>query len=93
MPVEFVYIKDPQASLDYSFDWTDWLGGGEYITGTSWTVPAGVSKVGSETFSTTISTCRISGGTIGNTYTVTCQISTNTGEVDQRSLNLVIQER
>lgn len=92
MPVEFVYIKDPGATLDYSFDWTDWLGSNETITATSWTVPAGLTKV-SETFSAYVSTCRISGGTVGNTYTVTCQISTNTGEVDQRSLNLVIQER
>lgn len=92
MPVEFVYIKDPGATLDYSFDWTDWLGASETITATSWTVPAGLTKV-SESRSDYISTCRISGGTLNTSYTVTCQITTNEGEIDQRSLQLVVQDR
>ena len=92
MPVEFSYIKDPQASLDYSFDWTDWLGTGEIISSSTWTVPAGLSK-GAEVTTSTVSTCRISGGSAGTNYTVTCQITTNTGEIDQRSLQLVVQER
>lgn len=92
MPVEFVYIKDPQATLDYSFDWTDWLGTGETISSTSWTVPAGLTKV-SEVATSYISTCRISGGVLGTSYTVTCQITTNLGEIDQRSLQLTIQDR
>lgn len=92
MPVEFVYIKDPGATLDYSFDWTDWLGASETITATSWTVPAGLTKV-SESNSSYVSTCRISGGTLNTSYTVTCQITTNEGEIDQRSLQLVVQDR
>lgn len=92
MPVEFVYIKDPGAILDYSFDWTDWLGTNETITATSWTVPAGLTKV-SEAFSAYVSTCRISGGTAGTGYTVTCQITTNEGEIDRRSLLLTVENR
>lgn len=92
MPVEFVYIKDPGASLDYSFDWTDWLGTNETISSATWTVPAGLSKV-SEVNTAYIATCRISGGTAGVNYTVTCQITTNQGEIDRRSLQLNVQNR
>lgn len=92
MPVEFVYIKDPGATLDYSFDWTDWLGDSETIIATSWTVPAGLAKV-SESYSAYVSTCRISGGTVGTSYTVTCQITTNEGEIDRRSLLLTVENR
>lgn len=92
MSVEFVYIKDPGATLDYAFDWTDWLGDGETITGTSWTVPAGLNKV-SESASAYVSVCRISGGTVGVNYTVTCQITTSEGEIDRRSLQLTVQNR
>ncbi len=92
MPVDFVYIKDPGATLDYSFDWTDWLGTGETIASTSWTVPAGLTKV-SETNTAYTSTCRISGGVVSTNYTVTCQITTSTGEIDRRSLQLSVQDR
>lgn len=92
MPVEFVYIKDPGATLDYSFDWTDWLGTGETITATSWTGDAGIT-LGAQTFSAYTSTCRISGGTAGSNYTATCQITTSTGEIDRRSLQLKVQNR
>jgi len=92
MPVEFVYIKDPGATLDYSFDWTDWLGANETVSSTSWTVPAGLTKV-SESNTSYTSTCRISGGVDGTSYTVTCQITTNLGEIDRRSLQLTVQNR
>ncbi len=92
MPVEFAYIKDPGAALDYGFDWTDWLGASETITGTSWTVPAGLTKV-SESFTAYVSVCRISGGAVNTSYTVTCQITTNEFEVDRRSILLTVQNR
>jgi hypothetical protein len=92
MPVEFAYIKDPGATLDYGFDWTDWLGTSETITATSWTVPAGLTKV-SESISSYVSVCRISGGAVNASYTVTCQITTNEGEVDRRSILITVQNR
>jgi len=33
--------KDPNADLDYGFDWTAWLGATDTITESTWTVPAG----------------------------------------------------
>jgi hypothetical protein len=92
MPVDFSYIKDPGATLDYSFDWTDWLGTGELLSTATWTVPAGLTKV-SEINSAYVATCRISGGVAGVTYTVTCQVTTDLGEIDRRSLQLVVQNR
>lgn len=92
MAVEFTYIKDPQAELDYAFDWTDWLGSGEALSGTSWTVPAGLTKI-SETYTPYVSVCRIGGGAVGTSYIVTCRITTNQGEVDRRSLLLTVDNR
>lgn len=92
MPVEFAYIKDPGATLDYAFDWTDWLGTGETITASSWTVPAGLTNVG-VTFSAYASVCRISGGSVNTSYTVTCQITTSDGEIDRRSMLITVENR
>ena len=33
--------KDPNADLDYGFDWTAWLGATDTITESTWVVPSG----------------------------------------------------
>jgi hypothetical protein len=73
----------PTAVLTASFDWTGFLAllPGDTIDTFSVTAEAGVtlgtpSRVGSEIF------VRISGGTAGTTYRVTCTVTTGGGESD-----------
>lgn len=63
--------------LSYTFNWTSWLNG-DTIASSTWTVPAGVTKVSSAN-TTTTTTVKLAGGTVGTSYTITNTIVTNTG--------------
>jgi hypothetical protein len=86
-------LKDPDATLDFAVEWTDWLAG-ENDTGASavWIVPAGLTKV-SESFVGGKHTIRLSGGTDGSDYAVTSRITTTGGEVDDRTLRITVRQR
>lgn len=86
------FLKDPDATLDYTFDWSAWLNGGDTITGSSWIVPAGVT-VGTDTHTGQRATAFISGGTLGATYSCVNRIVTANGLTDDRTLILVVVER
>lgn len=87
--------KDPDAVLDYSFDWTDWLNAGELIDSHVVTVD-GVTK-DSDTRSGAIVTAWVSGGAaiVGQMASVTCKITTNSvpARTEQRTVYLRIRER
>jgi hypothetical protein len=84
-------MKDPNAVLDYSVDWTRWLNG-DTIATSAWTVPAGLTKV-SDTSTTKAATVWLSGGTIGQSYTVTNRITTAGGRTEDRSFDVKIADR
>lgn len=90
------YIKDPQATLDYEFDWAPWLGT-DYITESNWDIsPTGSANivVGSETIPTNKTTrCFIEGGDVGDEYILTNTITTVGQRTDERSIKIRIQER
>lgn len=86
------YVKDPQAVLDYIFDWEPWLAGDE-ITGSTWTVPTGLTNVGADTPSVTTTRIFLSGGAVGENYTVTNTINTQGGRTDERSMEIKVRER
>ncbi|MCC6366857.1 MAG: hypothetical protein IT165_25325 [Bryobacterales bacterium] len=85
------HIKDPNAVLDYSVDWTRWLNGDSIAT-SDWTVPVGLTEV-TDTHTGTKATVWLSGGTVGATYTVTNRITTTGGRTDDRSFDVKIAER
>ena len=85
------YQKDPDAVLDYTIDWSSWLGD-DTISASSWTVPSGLTK-DSDSNTTTAATVWLSGGTEGVIYTVTNQITTAGGRTDERSIKILVVER
>ncbi len=89
MPRSFTH--DPDAVLDYLFDWSDWLGAD---TIASHTVTAGTGlTVDSSTATTTAVTVWLSGGSVGQSYAVTCHIVTAAGREDDRTATITVQER
>ncbi|GGR51974.1 phage fiber-tail adaptor protein [Streptomyces roseolus] len=85
--------KDPQAVLDWMFDWSNWLAAGESISGTPVvTVDSGLTK-DSQSNTTTKVTCWLSGGTLGATYKVACRITTNQGRTDERTIAIRVTDR
>jgi len=89
-----VFKKSPEAELDYSFDWTDWLTAGEVIASSDWIIPSGlIEEASSSTGQLTV--VWLSGGTFGETYTVTNRITTNSSprRTDTRSIKIQVTTR
>lgn len=88
--------KDPQAVLDYSIAFGDWLATGETISSATWVATvydidstdstASVTVEG-KTY-TAVHTVWLSGGTEGQTGVVTCRITTSAGRTEDRSFKL-----
>ena len=86
------FIKDPDATLDFVFDWSDWLATGETIASQDVTVEDGLTK-GSVTESSGQVTVRLSGGTVNTRYSVACKITTSSGQIDERTMSILVKNR
>lgn len=89
---ENLFEKDPNATLDYVWDWTDWLEVGETIQSFALTIPLGLTLVSSSNTTTTVSAW-VSGGTVLIGYALICRITTTDGRVDDRTLYIACHER
>ena len=85
------FPKDPNAVLDYAFDWTAWLAAGETIT--TATITATGVTVDSQSEASGVVTVWLSGGVVGVFGSVTCEIATTGGRTDDRTIRLTIQDR
>jgi hypothetical protein len=85
------FTKDPNAVLDYTIDWTRWLAGDQIAT-SEWLVPTGLTKV-ADTKTASSATVWLSGGTAGQSYTVTNRITTTGGRTEDRSFTIRVEER
>jgi hypothetical protein len=92
MATQRTYLKDPDATLDYAFNWTDWLATGETISTSTVAVTTGITKV-SDSQANGIVTVWLSGGTEGNTYSIANKITTSAGRVDERTIKVRIEDR
>lgn len=97
-------VKDPDAVLDYSIAWDEWLDG-DTIASATWTVTSGLTK-GAESINSgsvvlngvprpaaSVATVWLSGGTAGTTYTVTCRVVTAAGRTEDRSFRVQVVAR
>jgi len=98
-----MYIKDPNAVLDYKFDWkaltnltgnSDWLESAETISTATITVASGIT-VDSDSITDTNTTVTVwlSGGTAGTTYTLACKIVTSASRTDERTISIQVEDR
>lgn len=97
--------KDPAAVLNYGLCFDEYLQEGDTIATASWTVAVGLTKVsdavnvapmtvrGKERAAGTVALVRLSGGTAGQSYLVTCRITTDLGDVDDRSFTVRVKEK
>lgn len=88
----FDQYKDPDATLDYEWDWTAWLAEDETIDTVTWIVPTGITE-GDTANTDQTATIWFSGGTLGESYEITCRITTNQGRIDDRSKVIRIKAR
>lgn len=90
------YLKDPGATLDYSFDWSAGYLVGQTIGASFWEVvpaePGGVVLVSSASTPAATS-ARLGGGLAGHVYRITNQVTFSDGESDERSIELRVEDR
>lgn len=84
--------KDPDATVSDKWDFTDWLGTGETISTATATATTGITKTATSNDDTSV-TVGLSGGTVGQVYRVTVEISTNLGRIEQRSVDYHVEQQ
>jgi len=85
------FVKDPDAVLDYEWDWSAWLGT-DTIASHTVTAATGLT-VDSSTATSTAVTAWLSGGSVGMSYAVTCHVVTAAGREDDRTVTVTVMER
>lgn len=93
-----LYSKHPDGKLDYSVDWSDFLGDDDEITSSAWEVeeieddeaPVVASQEG---ISGGVTTVWLDAGTVGFAYLVSNHITTDAGREDTRSFVLRIEQK
>ncbi len=91
-------LKDPDALNDAAFDWTAYLGAAT-ITTQSILITGTDALLVADTVTRDVTnkkvTYRLTGGTLGVRYTVTCRITTNEtpAQTDDRSIDVLVQQR
>lgn len=84
-------VKDPSATLNYSFDWSDNLTGETIGTSTWSSSPTGLT-VGTGSIATLSTTTSVAGGTAGTVYQVANKVYTSSGIIDERSMALRVEQ-
>jgi hypothetical protein len=90
MPISF--IKDPEAVLDYKWDWTNWLEEDETILAYTVTVPTGI-VLDTDFSNGKMITAWFSGGTAAKDYWVNCHIITSQNREDDRRISIQCRNR
>ncbi|AQG98363.1 hypothetical protein A9R05_05635 [Burkholderia sp. KK1] len=86
------FTKDPQAVLDFNWDWSGWLAANETITEQTVTPAAGI-VVDSSSIQGKVVAAWISGGAVGTTYIVACTITTSAARTETRRIQIAVQLR
>lgn len=92
-----VIDKDPAATLDYTFNWTDYLSaiGSDTIASVQFTLADTASAtVAAQSNTSTHATAWVSGGTVDELVKLDCKITTSStpARVDSRSVYLKIKD-
>lgn len=82
------FYQDKDEAVARTLNWADDLNGST-ISSVVWSVPSGLTNEASSN-GTTTATIRLSGGTPGQTYTVTCTVTTAASEDLQAHFLLTI---
>jgi len=97
------WVKDPDAVLDYKYDWkaltngtgtSDWLGALATISAPTIDADAGITVASSAwSDANTSVTVWLSSGAAGTEYKVRCEIVTSASRTDERTMKVKVEER
>lgn len=85
---------DPDAILDYAFDWSDWLAEGESISQSTWTGPTGVTLTPLLSGSLAVVTVEVTDEALtGQLVSLVNHVVASDDQEDDRTLKLLIAQR
>lgn len=100
-----IWVKDPQSTLAVGLHWEDVIERGDTLASAIWSVPDGLTKISEEINSAPmtdagviyaaneVALVKLSGGTVGMDYVITCEVTTGAGDIDQRSITVAVRDR
>lgn len=88
----FWVIKSPDAVLEYTFNWENWLLPGDSVATSTWSADVGITT-GTAILNGPMATVWLEGGTAGERYGVTNHIVTTAGRRDTRTLMVNCEPR
>lgn len=86
------YEKAPSERLDYEFSWLKELGT-DTIDTSVWTATPDDLVIVTSSNTTTTARVRVAGGTLGQRYLLTNQVTTAGGQIEERSMVLQVMGR
>jgi hypothetical protein len=86
-------IKDKDSLLDYTHLWSEWLAEvSDTIVDSTWVADDGI-VIENQSNTTTEATVWLSGGSVGNQYSIVNEIETAGGRIDNRTLIVKVREK
>lgn len=91
-----LFLKDPDAVLDYHVDWAAAISGGQSVVDSGWSVfpvESGGVQVLDGSLVGAVARVRLGGGVAGHVYEVRNRAGFSDQTVDERSLTLRVEDR
>lgn len=86
------FIQDPDAVLDYPFDWSVYLGG-DTIATSQFIADSGIMVESDAILDPSNTVVWLSGGTKGKRYAITNHVLTTGGREDDWTIYVLVKER
>ena len=91
-----LFLKDPDAALDYSVDWAAGYLDSQSIAASQWSVvpnEAGGISLSMATFGAGRTAATLAGGLPGHVYRITNMVTLSDARSDERSLTIRVEHR
>ena len=91
-----LYLKDPDATLDYSIDWASRYLGADTVAASTWAIEpfeVGGLTVVSDSLADGVSTAVLADGVNGHVYRVVNRVMLASGLVDERQVSVRVEQR
>lgn len=92
MSLIHLYPHDPDASLDYSLDWSEWLSDGETIIESTWSIAKGSATLSNSQVNASVTTTWLSDAA-PPAVSIKNRIRTSLDRIDERTLDITVDER
>lgn len=89
------FLIDPDAKLDYTEDWSDWLDAGIEIDSVVWSIDPTGPTLSNQTNTITAATTFVEGCTVGVVYRLSCKITTTATfpQTDERTVAIRCEQK